>query len=63
MLAVAFDDPAIQGRGKDEPILWTVDYGKGRVFHTILGHDVRAMEKPAFLQSFLRGTDWAATRR
>jgi len=60
ILAVALDEAAYQGTGKDEPILWTVAYGKGRVFHTILGHDVAAMQKPAFRNTFLRGAAWVA---
>ena len=61
VLARAFDDPAIGGTGKEEPVLWTLDYGKGRVFHTILGHDVAAMMEPGFSVTFARGTEWAAT--
>lgn len=61
ILAVAFDDPVFNGTGKEEPILWTVAYGKGRVFHTTLGHDPAAIEEPAFLIPFLRGTEWAAS--
>lgn len=47
--------------GKDEPILWTVHYGKGRTFYTALGHDVKAMEMPDFATTFVRGVEWAAT--
>ena len=47
--------------GKDEPVLWTVHYGKGRTFYTALGHDVQAMEMPGFASTFVRGTEWAAT--
>lgn len=61
ILATAFDDPKIGGTGKDEPILWTVSYGKGRVFHTALGHDVAAMREPGFIATFARGAEWAAT--
>jgi type 1 glutamine amidotransferase len=60
VLATAFDDPSIGGTGKDEPVLWTVNYGKGRVFHTTLGHDVFAMSEPGFVDTFRRGTYWAA---
>jgi type 1 glutamine amidotransferase len=59
-LATAWDDPKIGGTGKDEPMLWTVQYGKGRVFYTALGHDVAAMQEPGFAISFVRGTEWAA---
>jgi type 1 glutamine amidotransferase len=47
--------------GKDEPVLWTVDYGKGRTFYTALGHDVRAMVMPGFATTFVRGVEWAAS--
>ena len=47
--------------GKDEPVLWTVRYGKGRTFYTALGHDVKAMEMPGFATTFVRGVEWAAT--
>lgn len=61
ILATAYDDPKMKGTGKDEPILWTVDYGKGRVFHTALGHDLASMMEPGFVTTFVRGTEWAAT--
>jgi len=61
VLAAAFDNPAKGGTGKDEPIAWTVAFGKGRVFHCTLGHDTGAMYQPEFLTLFLRATEWAAT--
>jgi hypothetical protein len=63
VIAAAYDDPKMRGTGKDEPVLWTVDYGKGRVFHTTLGHDLAAMIEPGFILTFLRGAEWAATGR
>ena len=39
----------------------TVDYHKGRIFHTTLGHDTEAFECVGFITTFLRGTEWAAT--
>ena len=47
--------------GKDEPVLWTVHYGKGRTFYTALGHDVKAMEMPGFATTFVRGVEWAGS--
>jgi type 1 glutamine amidotransferase len=61
VLARAFDDTKIGGTGKDEPILWTVPYGQGRVFHTALGHDLTAQAEPGFQISLARGAEWAAT--
>jgi type 1 glutamine amidotransferase len=60
-IATAYDDPAIGGSGKDEPILVTVNYGRGRVFYTALGHEVPAMQEAGFVITFVRGAEWAAT--
>ena len=60
ILATALDERQFNGTGKEEPVFWTVSYGGGRVFHTILGHDVRAMQAEAFLRPFLGGAAWAA---
>jgi type 1 glutamine amidotransferase len=61
VLARAFDSPQIDGTGKQEPVLWTLEFGKGRVFHTTLGHDTSAMQAPGFISSFARGVEWAAS--
>jgi hypothetical protein len=75
VLATAYDDHALyaasrtdarapqplEGTGANEPMLWTVDYGKGRVFTTALGHDVEQVQTPAFTTTFARGAEWAAT--
>jgi hypothetical protein len=61
VLATAFDDPKLGGTGKDEPILWTLSCGKGRVFHTALGHNLAAIQETGFMSTFARGTEWAAT--
>jgi len=45
---------------KDYPIAFVLTYGKGRVFHCVLGHDVRAFEAPEVVELFRRGTAWAA---
>ena len=55
------------GSGKEEPLVFTVDYGKARIFHIMLGHcgptaeDNPAMQCAGFQTLLLRGTEWAAT--
>jgi len=61
LLATAYDDPKIGGTGREEPLLWVLNYGQGRIFHTALGHDVAAMQAPGFVTTFARGVEWAAT--
>ena len=61
ILATAFSDPDTGGTGRDEPILWTIDYGDGRVFHTVLGHADYSMRCVGFITSLVRGAEWAAT--
>ncbi len=61
ILATAFSAVETGGTGEDEPVLWTVEYGRGRVFHTTLGHDLNALVEPGFVTTFARGTEWAAT--
>jgi uncharacterized protein len=61
LLATAWSDPANRGTGEHEPMLLTVRYGEGRIFHTTLGHDVPAMQSVGFIVTLQRGTEWAAT--
>jgi mono/diheme cytochrome c family protein len=61
VLATAHSDPSNSGTGRDEPQLMVLSYGKGRVFHTTMGHDVSALSSVDFVTTFQRGTEWAAT--
>lgn len=70
VLATALPDKAKYptSTGENEPMLMTITYGKGRIFHTTLGH-VNTQEKPPYLAlacegfavTLQRGTEWAAT--
>lgn len=61
VLATAFADTAEKGSGEHEPMLMVIDYGKGRVFHTTLGHSPEAMHCVGFIVTLQRGAEWAAT--
>jgi type 1 glutamine amidotransferase len=42
-------------------MLMTLQYGNGRVFHTVLGHADYSMKCVAFATTLVRGVEWAAT--
>lgn len=60
VLATALSNPK-RYAPEHEPMLMTVKYGKGRTFHTTLGHDKHAMRCAGFAITLQRGTEWAAT--
>ena len=47
--------------GENEPMLMAINYGKGRVFHTTLGHSDESMQDVGFVVTLDRGAEWAAT--
>ena len=63
----AYSDPSTGGSDRNELTMFTVDYGKARIFHTTLGHagnsleDNIAMQCTGFQVTLLRGAEWAAT--
>ena len=61
ILATAYASKDQGGTGRHEPMLMTIEYGKGRIFHTPMGHADYSMECVGFQTLFLRGTEWAAT--
>jgi len=46
---------------RHEPVMMVLEYGKGRIYHTTMGHADYSMEGVGFIISFLRGVEWAAT--
>ena len=70
VIATAWDDHALYngkfktplaGPGANESVMWTVQYEKGRVFATMLGHSAQATQSAGFRATFTRGVEWAAT--
>jgi type 1 glutamine amidotransferase len=66
ILATAFAD-STKGGGtmRDEPMLMVLSYGKGRIFHTAMGHaddgGGPAMQCVGFIVTLQRGAEWAVT--
>jgi len=48
--------------GRDEPMAFVYEYGKGRVFQTVLGHDVASIPNAGTAALIRRGSTWAADR-
>jgi type 1 glutamine amidotransferase len=66
ILATAFADSAAGGGTmRDEPMLFTITYGKGRIFHTTMGHADEgggpSMHCAGFITTLQRGAEWAVT--
>ncbi|MGR3812417.1 ThuA domain-containing protein [Jiulongibacter sp. NS-SX5] len=63
ILATAYSAPFKRGSGHHEPMMMTIKYGRGRVFHTPMGHDDKSWECVGLMTTFLRGSEWAATKK
>lgn len=73
ILASAYSDPATKGSGRYEPMMVVLQYGKGRVYHHVMGHvwpgdpskgkgmSMATFENEWFQRTLLRGCEWAAT--
>src|SRR3990170_4675290 len=69
ILATAYSDEEknaspfspLRGTARHEPMMITVNYGKGRVFQTPLGHTDYSMECVGFIVTLQRAAEWAAT--
>ncbi len=51
----------VKGTGRHEPMLFTIEYGQGRIFHSGLGHMDYSMECVGFITTFQRGAEWCST--
>ena len=67
VIATAHSEKQSGGTGKEEPVLCTIRYGKGRIFHCVLGHTMPehydALKNRGYQLVFQRGAEWAATGR
>ena len=70
LLASAWDDHSLYkpadrarlvGPGAQVPVVWTVSFGKGRVYACTLGHDAEIQRSRTYTTLLSRGTEWAAT--
>jgi type 1 glutamine amidotransferase len=65
VLAEAYSDPKYGGTGKSVPVVLVSNFGKGRIWHTTLGHiwpgetDL-SLRTETFKTLFTRGSLWAA---
>ncbi len=61
VLATSLSPKNKKGTGRHEPVIMAINYGKGRIFHTTLGHDPEAQQGVGFITLIQRGTEWVAT--
>lgn len=62
VLATALSPAELGGTGNREPMVWVNQFGNGRVFYTVLGHDTLAWEQPGMASLLTRGLKWAANK-
>jgi len=61
ILATAFSSNEYKGTNRHEPMLMTITHGKGRIYHTPMGHADYSVECVGFITTFQRGAEWAAS--
>jgi type 1 glutamine amidotransferase len=65
ILATAFSDASFSGTGRSEPVLVARNFGKGRIFGTLIGapdnDESPALHCSGFIITLQRGAEWAAT--
>lgn len=69
VLYTGYSDPETGGTGREEILIFTVDYYNARIFHSMIGHvcETRetspAMSSETFVKTLLAGARWASGRR
>ena len=69
VLYTAWSDPEKGGSGREEPLVFTVKYGRGRILHIALGHagptlqDNPSMQCAGLQTLLLRGAQWCAREK
>lgn len=61
ILATTYSSEDKKGTGRHEPMMLVLNHGKGRIFHTPMGHADYSVECVGFIVSLQRGAEWAAT--
>lgn len=66
VLATAWADTLQGGSGAHLPVLFTLNYGEGRIFHSTLGmatstENLSPIQCVGFITTLQRGAEWAAT--
>ena len=70
ILATAYSDPeketapwdaTVRGSGRNEPMLLAIEYGQGRIYHSVIGHFDYSQECVGFITLLQRGAEWAVT--
>jgi type 1 glutamine amidotransferase len=62
ILATAYSSEEYEGTQRHEPILMTINYEDGRIFHTVMGHHKQAISCVGFMTTFIRGCQWVAKK-
>lgn len=61
ILSTAYSSPDKKGTDRHEPNMMVIRYGKGRIFHTPMGHIDQSVSCVGFITCMQRGAEWAAT--
>ncbi len=63
ILASTYSAEEFEGTQRHEPVIMAIEYGDGRIFHTIMGHDKQSLSCVGFMTTFIRGCQWASKNK